>query len=187
MNNFKIYLCGVGGQGIGLLNEILIRSADNAGYEIKGADTHGLAQRGGIVVSHLKLGDKNYSPLITKGDADMVISLDIHEAMRGMNEYLKENGILIYYGANLQPIEVRISNTGRIDDDMIDSECKRRNIRNFKVLIPALPDRRFQNVAVVSALCKNNLIPEIRKEQYLKALLDIMPQTLFDQVKFLFE
>lgn len=186
MKKFKIYLCGVGGQGIGLLNEILIRSANNAGYEIKGADTHGLAQRGGIVVSHLKLGDKNYSPLIAKGDADMVVSLDIHEAMRAMNEYLKDGGILIYYAANLQPIEVRIKNTGRINDEMIAAECKKRNISNFKVLIPDLSDRRFQNVAVVSALCKHNLIPEIKREHYINAISDIMPPNLFDQVKPLF-
>lgn len=187
MKNFKIYLCGVGGQGIGLLNEILIRSADNAGYEIKGADTHGLAQRGGIVVSHLKLGEKNHSPLIAAGDADMVISLDTYEAMRGMNEYLKNGGTLIYYGANLQPIEVRLNNTGRIDDDMISKECKKRNIRNFKVLIPGLSDRRFQNVAVVNALSKNNLIPNIKKEHYFKAMSDIMPPSLFEQIKPLLE
>lgn len=187
MNSFKIYLCGVGGQGIGLLNEILIRSSGNAGYEVKGADTHGLAQRGGIVVSHLKLGEKNYSPLIATGDANMVIALETHEAMRGMNEYLKDFGTLVYYCAILQPIEVRINNTGRIDDQIIETECKKRNIKNFKVLIANLSDRRFQNIAVIGTICKNDLIPNIKKEHYLKAMSDIMTQKLFDQVKFLFE
>ena len=60
MKAFNIYLIGVGGQGIGLLSEILLRAADHAGYEVKGVDTHGLAQRGGIVVSHLKFGEKVY-------------------------------------------------------------------------------------------------------------------------------
>ena len=53
----NIYLIGVGGQGIGLLSEVLIRAADHAGFGVTGVDTHGLAQRGGIVVSQIKIGD----------------------------------------------------------------------------------------------------------------------------------
>ncbi|MBW2538534.1 MAG: 2-oxoacid:acceptor oxidoreductase family protein, partial [Deltaproteobacteria bacterium] len=54
MNSFNVYMTGVGGQGIGLLSEILLRAADHAGHTVKGVDTHGLAQRGGIVVSSLR-------------------------------------------------------------------------------------------------------------------------------------
>ena len=53
MKKFNIYLTGVGGQGIGLISEILLRAADYAGFNVKSVDTHGLAQRGGIVVSQI--------------------------------------------------------------------------------------------------------------------------------------
>ena len=58
MNTFNVFMIGVGGQGIGLLSEVLIRAADRAGHRVKGVDTHGLAQRGGPVISHLRLGDE---------------------------------------------------------------------------------------------------------------------------------
>ena len=86
MDNFNIYLTGVGGQGIGLLSEILIRAADHAGHRVKGVDTHGLAQRGGIVVSRIRIGDRVHTPLIPAGEADLVIALERHEALRGLND-----------------------------------------------------------------------------------------------------
>lgn len=105
----NIYLIGVGGQGIGLLSEILIRAADHAGLKVKGVDTHGLAQRGGIVVSHLRFGEKVHSPIVSEGEADIVIALERHEAHRAMNGFLKDNGTLIYYNASWQPLEVRLN------------------------------------------------------------------------------
>ncbi len=66
MNAFNIYLCGVGGQGIGLLSEVLLRGGDYAGLKAKAVDTHGLAQRGGIVVSHLRFGSSVFSPMVAR-------------------------------------------------------------------------------------------------------------------------
>ena len=63
-NPFNIFLIGVGGQGIGLVSEVIARAADVAGIAVHGADTHGLAQRGGSVSSFIRLGDKAYSPMI---------------------------------------------------------------------------------------------------------------------------
>ena len=76
MKPFNIYLTGVGGQGIGLLIEILLRAADHAGFPVKGVDTHGLAQRGGIVVSQIRIGEEAHSPLIRQGEADLVVALE---------------------------------------------------------------------------------------------------------------
>ena len=67
MKSMNIYLCGVGGQGIGLLSEVMIRTALSAGYNVMGADTHGLAQRGGTVVSHLRIGPEVFTPLVPEG------------------------------------------------------------------------------------------------------------------------
>jgi indolepyruvate ferredoxin oxidoreductase beta subunit len=96
---FNIYMTGVGGQGIGMLSEVLLRAADYAGYDVKAVDTHGLAQRGGMVVSHLRIGKQVYAPLVPKGEADMVVSLERHEAFQALIHMLKPGGVLIYYDA----------------------------------------------------------------------------------------
>jgi hypothetical protein len=63
----NIHLCGVGGQGIGLLSEAVLRAYDHAGYPLRAVDTHGLAQRGGIVRSHIRVGEGVFSPLNEPG------------------------------------------------------------------------------------------------------------------------
>ena len=80
MKTFNIYLSGVGGQGIGLLSELILRAVDHAGQPVKAVDTHGLAQRGGIVVSHIRIGPAVFSPLIRPHQADLVVALERHEA-----------------------------------------------------------------------------------------------------------
>jgi len=74
--NFNIFIIGVGGQGIGLLSEAIIRAAYYAGNQAKGVDTHGLAQRGGTVTSQIRLGSKAFSPLIPEGKADIALALE---------------------------------------------------------------------------------------------------------------
>ena len=109
MKTFNVYLTGVGGQGIGLISEIILRAADLAGRSVKSVDTHGLAQRGGIVVSQIRMGDTVYSPLIPAGKADLVISLERHEALRAASKMLKTKGCLIYYNTVWQPLSVRLN------------------------------------------------------------------------------
>ncbi len=58
----NIYMAGVGGQGIGLLSEVLLRGLDKTGVTVRGVDTHGLAQRGGVVVSQIRTGEGQFSP-----------------------------------------------------------------------------------------------------------------------------
>jgi indolepyruvate ferredoxin oxidoreductase beta subunit len=81
-------MSGVGGQGIGLLSEVLTRAFYKLGKKVKAVDTHGLAQRGGSVVSQLRIGDQVFSPLISPGKADIILSLERLEALRAMAEML---------------------------------------------------------------------------------------------------
>ena len=179
MQNFNIYMCGVGGQGIGLLNEILIRASRDAGYNLKGVDTHGLAQRGGIVQSHLKLGDVIYSPMIPKGEADIVIALEIHEALRALYTYLKKNGTLVYYNTQWQPSELRLNKKGLVLPDMIEKECLKRDIQLYQVFSAELPDARMQNIAVIARICKDKLIPDLKKENFINSMKEIMNPEFF--------
>lgn len=183
----NIYLIGVGGQGIGLLSEVLIRTADHAGLKATGVDTHGLAQRGGVVVSQLRLGENSYSPLIYKGEADLVIALERHEALRGLNDHLKDGGTLIYYDAVWQPLEVRLNKAKEIKEEVIKEQCKKRNIKLFKVIKDDLEDARMQNIVLLANIHKNKLIPDIEKEHYLKAMEDLMGGTMLEKNTALFE
>jgi indolepyruvate ferredoxin oxidoreductase beta subunit len=174
MKNFNIYLIGVGGQGIGLLSEILLRAADKAGYPVKGVDTHGLAQRGGIVTSQIRMGDKAHSPLIAEGEADLLVALERHEALRGMNIALKAGGTLIYYNAVWQPLDVRLGLSDEIGEEMIQEACRKREITEIKVFHDHLSDARMQNIALLKAIHEKRVIPGLTGAHYRESMEDLM-------------
>lgn len=174
MENLNVYLAGVGGQGIGLLTEVIMRAADHAGLKVKGVDTHGLAQRGGVVISQLRIGDKVFSPLIPQGEADVVIALERHEALRAMNGFLKDGGTLVYYNTVWQPLEVRLNKTPEVTEVTISDECRRRRIKEVKAFKQGLKDSRMQNTVVLAALDHHRIIPGIKTDQYLRAMGDLM-------------
>ena len=91
----NILLCGVGGQGILLASEIISSALMRAGYDVKQSEVHGMAQRGGSVVAHLRYGAKVYSPLIELGEADFAVSFELLEALRYLPYYSKESKVII--------------------------------------------------------------------------------------------
>jgi len=181
MNSFNIYLCGVGGQGIGLLSEILLRGADHAGLQAKAVDTHGLAQRGGIVVSHLRLGKTVHSPMISERKADLVVALERHEAMRGVDTALRDNGCLIYFNTVLQPLGVRLGSDEEVSETVLNESCDLRNITVYKVDHEGLLDSRMQNIAILANIDKNRLIPHVEKHHLIQAMRDLMKGSMLKQ------
>lgn len=171
---YDIYMAGVGGQGIGLLSEALARAADKAGLPVRGCDTHGLAQRGGVVTSHLRLGRAAHSPLVSPGGADLVVALERHEALRAARDYLKEGGVLVWYDAVFQPLEVRLGKAAEVGAAEVEEECGRKGARAVLVLREDLPDPRMQNVALLAALAELGLPPGLRREHLKAALEDLM-------------
>ena len=89
-----IMLVGVGGQGTLLASRILGNVLLSAGYDVKVSEVHGMSQRGGSVVTYIKYGDKIFSPVIEKGEADVIISFEELEAARWL-PYLKKGGKII--------------------------------------------------------------------------------------------
>ncbi len=174
MNSFNIYLCGVGGQGIGLLSEILLRGADYAGFMAKAVDTHGLAQRGGIVVSHLRIGEGVYSPIVSAGEADLVVALERHEALRGCENALRDDGTLIYYNTVLQPLGVRQGKDGEVSEKFLHNYCASKELTVHKVESNDLNEPRMQNIVILAHISKNKLVPNVKKEHLLKAMDDLM-------------
>ena len=90
----NILICGIGGQGTVLAAKLLDQAALLCGLTVHSAETIGMAQRGGSVVSHVRVGENCWSPLITLGQADMIISFEMTEAVRNI-QYLKRGGTIV--------------------------------------------------------------------------------------------
>lgn len=170
----NIYMTGVGGQGIGLLSETLLRALDSAGQTARGVDTHGLAQRGGVVVSQIRTGSGEFSPLIAPGEAHLAIALERHEALRAVNGYLRDGGALIYYDEVWQPWDVRSGAQPETTAGQIEQVCRERGIRVFRVCRDDLPDPRMQNTAVLRELLEQGLIPGLAPEHMEGAFRDLL-------------
>ena len=91
MQTKNIMIVGVGGQGSLLASKLLGRLLLTKGYDIKVSEVHGMSQRGGSVVTYVRFGDKVYSPVIDKGEADYIVSFELLEAAR-WTEYLRKGG-----------------------------------------------------------------------------------------------
>ncbi|MEW6710017.1 MAG: indolepyruvate oxidoreductase subunit beta, partial [Candidatus Riflebacteria bacterium] len=101
----NILLCGVGGQGTLLASNLLAESAMEAGFDVKKSEIHGMAQRGGSVVSHVRFGDKIAAPVIRKGECDILLAFEELEALR-WSEFLKPSGLVISNAQNILPMSV---------------------------------------------------------------------------------
>ncbi|MFO7627593.1 MAG: 2-oxoacid:acceptor oxidoreductase family protein [Candidatus Fermentibacteraceae bacterium] len=170
----NIHMTGVGGQGIGLLSEVLLRALSGAGMEVRGVDTHGLAQRGGVVNSQIRTGSGEFSPLIAPGEADLVLALERHEALRAVSGYLRDGGALAYYDAVWQPFEVRNGTVPEVSTEALHEECRRRGIRVVRVFRDDLPDSRMQNTALLAEVLRSGLIPGLEPEHAAGAMEDLL-------------
>ncbi len=103
----NIMLVGVGGQGVLLASELICRVALKSGYDVKKSEVHGMAQRGGSVVSNVRIGEKIYSPLIARGETDILLAFEQMEALRWIN-YLKKDGVAIVNEQKIMPLFVAI-------------------------------------------------------------------------------
>jgi len=171
---FNVYMAGVGGQGIGLLAELLARAADHAGLPVKGCDTHGLAQRGGIVASHLRIGAGVSSPLVEAGRADLVVALERTEALRAMRTMLAPGGTLVWYDASWQPLDVRLGKETEVATGEVLAEAEARGVVARKVFRENLEDPRQQNMTLVAEIATAGSIPGISPADYRAALADLL-------------
>ena len=103
----SLLLVGVGGQGTILVSKILSEGLLEEGYSVKMAEIHGMSQRGGSVTTQISFGDKVYSPVIDKGQADYIVSFELLEAARYV-EYLKPDGHIVVNTQTIDPMPVII-------------------------------------------------------------------------------
>ena len=113
----NVMIVGVGGQGSLLASKLLGKLLLNEGYDVKVSEVHGMSQRGGSVVTYVRFGEKVYSPIIDKGEADFIVSFEQLEAARYL-EYLRPDGRIVTNTQQIDPMPV-ITGAMQYPEDLI--------------------------------------------------------------------
>lgn len=116
--NKNIILCGVGGQGTVLASKLIAAAAMKKGLPVMSAETIGMAQRGGSVFSHVRIGEGICSPMIARGTADLILGFEPGEAVR-MLPYLKPDGQVVVSSRAIMPVTATLSGSSYSGDAMI--------------------------------------------------------------------
>lgn len=150
----NILLCGVGGQGIILASKILATGLIKAGYDVKMSEVHGMAQRGGSVTTQVRYGEKVYSPIIGKGQADVLVSFETMETPRWI-DYVKPNGKVVINAYQI-PSATILSGAAEYPEGVIEDLSSKVNTTVFKAadLAEELGNIKTMNVIIVGALVK---------------------------------
>ncbi len=117
--NKNIVLCGVGGQGTVLASKLIAAAAMEKGLDVMSAETIGMAQRGGSVFSHVRMGDNIFTPMIAYKEADIIIAFEPAEAVR-MLPYLKDGGKMIVSSRPVMPTTASLSDSNYNGSEMIE-------------------------------------------------------------------
>ena len=169
----NIIICGVGGQGTVLAAKVLSQAAISNGERVLSAETIGMAQRGGSVVSHVRIGEDVYSPLVPQGQADVLIAFEAAEAVRNI-AFLKKGGSVIVNKKVVQPVTASLSGKTFDENEMIsylekaagnviavdtDQACKE------------LGSSKVVNMVLLGAASKSGLISKEELKAALKLLV----------------
>ena len=151
----NVMIVGVGGQGTLLASRILGNTVISRGYDVKVSEVHGMSQRGGSVVTYVKYGDKVYSPIIDKGEADIILAFELLEAYRAL-PYLKKGGIMILNNREISPMPV-ITGAMEYPKDIIEKISAKANIITLDALDLAIKAGNFKsvNVVLMGVMAKN--------------------------------
>lgn len=179
----NILICGVGGQGTVLAAKILSACAINRGENVLSAETIGMAQRGGSVTSHVRIGKEIYSPLIPKNQADIIIAFDVAEAVRNIS-YLKKDGIVIVNSKVTQPTTANLVKKVFTVDEMC-SYLKKIGVHLFVIdaekISAQLGNSKVVNMILLGASTATNIFT---KDEIIKALPPLIkPQFLELNIK----
>lgn len=173
--NKDIMICGVGGQGTVLASKIIAASAMDEGYTVHSAETIGMAQRGGPVTSHVRIGDDAFSPLIPIGGADLLIAFEPSEAVRNL-KYLKKGGFVIVNSVPMKPTSLGSSEgyDGKAEIEFVKSKCRCLIVNSDELCAP-FGSSKFFNVAVLGAASGSGELG-IKKETICDEIVKIVPE-----------
>ncbi|RKZ25925.1 indolepyruvate oxidoreductase subunit beta [bacterium] len=178
MNTTSVFITGVGGQGTILASELLSEVAMLAGFDVKKSEVHGMAQRGGSVVSAVRFGDEVHSPLLTPGEADVLLAFEPLEALRTLH-YAKPEGKIIVNSRPIMPATVA-SGAAEYPENIFDKI--RKAVPDVLVidglkLAKEAGTSRAVNVVLLGAL--SNFLP-FSDEIWKKAMENRVPQKFLE-------
>ena len=182
----NILFCGVGGQGILLASEVTAYSLLAAGMEVRKSEVHGMAQRGGSVTAHLRYGEKVYSPLISLGEADLIVAFEMLESVRYL-PYMHSDSQVIVNTHKIYPPAVatgKMTYPDNVLDELANNNIKVKELDAFEVA-RKVGEVRAVNIAMVGVMSTyieideqifldvmNERIPERFREQNINAFLE---------------
>ncbi len=180
-----ILIAGVGGQGTILTGRIIASLAISEGLDVKTAETHGMAQRGGSVITHVRIGEKVYSPLIPQGDGDVLLSFEKLEALRWL-PFLSPQGTVIVNTQELDPLPVLTGETEYSSEilEEIESKVGRLIAADALSIDPVTKNARMVNTFLLGILATTM---EFEKEKWLKVMEQEIKAKLVDINKQAFE
>ena len=185
MKTTGVMIVGVGGQGTLLASRILGNVIIAEGFDVKVSEVHGMSQRGGSVVTYVRFGDKVYSPVIDKGEADFIISFEKIEAARWV-KCLKKGGKIIVNTQQIDPMPV-VMGAAEYPDGIIEAlKASGADIETVDALPMAVEagNSKAVNVILIGAMAKN--MP-LDKEVWIKALKESVPPKFLELNKKAFQ
>lgn len=174
----NILMAGVGGQGTLLASEILSEVLMQAGYDVKKAEVHGMAQRGGSVVSHVRFGEKVYSSIIPEGEADVLFGFELLETYRYL-PLVKKDGAVVVNNLRIAPPSVALGSREypRDIDKKLKQRCSDVRLVDGLTLAEEAGNPRTVNTVLLGAL-SNTLQPT--HEQWVAAIKTLVPEKFLE-------
>lgn len=182
----NIMIVGVGGQGTLLASKMLGFVLLKQGYDVKVSEVHGMSQRGGSVVTYVRYGEKVYSPIIDKGEADIIISFEKLEAARWI-EYLKPDGLIITNTQEMEPMPV-ITGAAVYPENLVEKmQAKGVKIiaKDFLKIAEDAGSSKAVNIALMG--CLSNYFPKVSEEVWQEAIEANVPPKFMELNKKAFE
>ncbi len=172
METKNIMIVGVGGQGTLLTSRILGGIIRQAGYDVKLSEVHGMAQRGGSVVTFVRYGDKVYEPIVEEGQADVLIAFERLEAMRYAH-FLKEDGVMIVNDQRMDPMTV-VTGVAEYPEGILDTLRENHRVVSVDAMAEAkkLGNARVFNTVILGVAAKSM---DFSKDEWLAVIEKTVP------------
>ena len=181
METKNVMIVGVGGQGTLLASKLLGSMLITKGYDVKVSEVHGMSQRGGSVVTYVRYGEKVYSPIIDKGEADFVLSFEMLEAAR-FTEYLKKDGILLTNTQQINPMPVITGNA--VYPENLEEKIKSLGVKTDAFDALSLAQEAGSSKAVnIVLLGRLSKYFDFSEEEWLSAIEKSVPEKFLEMNK----
>ena len=185
----NLVVAGVGGQGNVMVSLVIGNALVHAGYFVTIGETYGSSQRGGSVMSHLKISaEKQFSPLIPEGQADVVLGMEPVETLRVLKSFGNQNVVTVVNPRPIHPVDFTGSGSGYPDMQSLLNQIKSMSARTYVVNATdealKMGNAMLANMILIGALLKNGLIP-LSEDALIPVIKSMFPKAVADNTKAL--